>query len=61
MDFNPSIDLGTIIAAASVILTIWGFHTRNRDNWTEVKEDMAVIRSRVTTLWKRSGIDDGSE
>lgn len=60
MHIDPSISLGNIIAAASVILALWGFHAKNVERWIALKEDIAVIKDRVGTLWNRSGIDDGN-
>lgn len=52
MQFDTTINLGTIMAAASVILVLLGLHTRNIERFTRLEH-------MVKTLWRRSGIDDG--
>lgn len=53
MHFDPTVNLGTVLAAASVILVLLGLHTRNVERITRIEQ-------MVTTLWKRSGIDEGN-
>lgn len=50
MIFDPTINLGTIIAGASVIVVLVGLHGRNVERITRIEH-------MVTTLWRRSGID----
>lgn len=45
MHFNPEINLGTLLAAAAIILTVLKMHTDNTKMLTD-------IRVKVDTLWR---------
>lgn len=53
MHFDTSIDLGTLLAAAGLLLNQLVMHRKN-------VERLVRMELKVDTLWSRSGIDEGN-
>ena len=51
MSFTNNIDIGNIIAAVSVIITIITLHKQNQHAIVSTREDIAEIRTKVNAMW----------
>lgn len=52
LEFDPTINLGTLIVAATFLVGLW------RVNNNVVKE-LTEIKTKLGVLWKRSGVEHG--